>query len=79
MLVSVSQRTGEIGLLKALGATSARIRWLFLVEAAMLSLAGALVGYALGQMGAAVIRQIYPPFPPTHRPGRCWRAWVRPW
>ena len=63
MLVSVSQRTGEIGLLKALGATSARIRWLFLVEAAMLSLAGALVGYALGQMGAAVIRQIYPTFP----------------
>lgn len=63
MLVSVSQRTGEIGLLKALGATSARIRWLFLVEASMLSLAGALVGYALGQAGAAVIRQIYPTFP----------------
>lgn len=63
MLVSVSQRTGEIGLLKALGATSARIRWLFLAEAAMLSLTGALVGYALGQMGAAVIRQIYPTFP----------------
>lgn len=63
MLVSVSQRTGEIGLLKALGATSARIRWLFLVEASMLSLAGALVGYALGQAGAALIRQIYPTFP----------------
>lgn len=63
MLVSVSQRTGEIGLLKALGATSARIRWLFLVEASMLSLAGALVGYALGHAGAAVIRQIYPTFP----------------
>ena len=29
----------------------------------MLSLAGALVGFGLGQMGAAVIRQLYPTFP----------------
>jgi putative ABC transport system permease protein len=36
---------------------------LFLTEASMLSLAGALVGYGLGQMGAAVIRQLYPTFP----------------
>ncbi len=63
MLVSVSQRTSEIGLLKALGATGARIRWLFLVEAAMLSCAGAVVGYLLGQFGAVVIRQMYPTFP----------------
>ncbi len=63
MLVSVAQRTGEIGLLKALGATGATIRTAFLAEAAMLSLAGALLGYALGQGGAALIRQIYPTFP----------------
>ena len=63
MLVSVTQRTAEIGLLKALGATSGAIRRLFLTEAAMLSLTGALVGYALGQIGAAVIRQLYPQFP----------------
>lgn len=63
MLVSVAQRTGEIGLLKALGATGATIRTAFLAEAAMLSLAGALFGYALGQGGAALIRQIYPTFP----------------
>ncbi len=63
MLVSVTQRTSEIGLLKALGATGATIRSAFLTEAAMLSLAGALVGYLRGQGGAALIRQLYPAFP----------------
>ncbi|MGI9135176.1 MAG: ABC transporter permease [Rhodoferax sp.] len=63
MLVSVSQRTSEIGLLKALGASGAAIRWLFLTEASMLSLAGALLGFVLGQLGAALIRQLYPSFP----------------
>ncbi|MBW6494846.1 MAG: ABC transporter permease [Burkholderiaceae bacterium] len=63
MLVSVTQRTAEIGLLKALGATGGRIRLVFLTEAAMLSLTGAVVGYALGQLGAAIIRHLYPTFP----------------
>ncbi len=63
MLVSVTQRTAEIGLLKALGATGSGIRLVFLTEAAMLSLTGAIVGYVLGQIGAAVIRQLYPTFP----------------
>jgi putative ABC transport system permease protein len=63
MLVSVAQRTAEIGLLKALGATGGTIRWLFLVEATLLSLAGALLGFVLGQLGAALIRQLYPTFP----------------
>ena len=63
MLVSVTQRTAEIGLLKALGATGATIRIAFLTEAAMLSLAGALLGYLLGQAGALVLRQLYPVFP----------------
>jgi putative ABC transport system permease protein len=63
MLVSVTQRTSEIGLLKALGATGGVIRLLFLTEATMLSLAGALVGFALGHLGAALIRQLYPTFP----------------
>lgn len=63
MLVSVSQRTAEIGLLKALGADDATVRQIFVVEAALLSLAGALVGYALGEGGAALIRQLYPVFP----------------
>jgi putative ABC transport system permease protein len=63
MLVSVTQRTAEIGLLKALGATGATIRNAFLTEAAMLSVAGALLGFVLGQAGAALIRQLYPAFP----------------
>ena len=58
MLVSVTQRTAEIGLLKALGATGRTIRILFLTEAALLSLAGAVLGYLLGQAGAAVLRQL---------------------
>lgn len=63
MLVSVAQRTSEIGLLKALGATGATIRTAFLTEAAMLSLAGAVLGYLLGQAGAAILRLLYPIFP----------------
>ena len=63
MLVSVAQRTAEIGLLKALGATGGAIRNAFLAEAAMLSLAGAIVGYGLGQLGSALIRHLYPTFP----------------
>ncbi len=63
MLVSVAQRRSEIGLLKALGASAATIRSAFLVEAALLSGFGALVGYALGLAGAAVIRALYPVFP----------------
>jgi putative ABC transport system permease protein len=63
MLVSVTQRTGEIGLLKALGATSASIRQLFMTEAILLSLTGGLLGTGLGYLGAAVLRQFYPTFP----------------
>jgi len=63
MLVSVSQRTSEIGLLKALGATGSGIRMIFLTEATMLSLTGAVVGYGLGLLAAALIRLLYPTFP----------------
>ncbi len=63
MLVSVSQRTPEIGLMKALGATEGTVRNAFLAEAAMLSFAGALVGYGLGQFGAWIIRLLYPTLP----------------
>lgn len=63
MLVSVTQRTAEIGLLKALGATGSTIRNAFLTEAAMLSLAGAVLGFLLGHAGAAAIRLLYPVYP----------------
>jgi putative ABC transport system permease protein len=63
MLVSVTQRTPEIGLLKALGATGGAIRAVFLTESALLSAAGGVVGFALGHAGAAVIRYLYPDYP----------------
>ncbi len=63
MLVAVTQRTGEIGLLKALGASARTIRLAFLAEAAMLSAVGALLGYLLGQLGAFALRQFFPVFP----------------
>ena len=63
MLVSVSQRTAEIGLLKALGASKAQLRWLFLTEAALLSIAGAVLGVILGQGIIIILQIIYPEFP----------------
>ncbi|OYV20350.1 MAG: hypothetical protein CG438_628, partial [Methylococcaceae bacterium NSP1-1] len=63
MLVSVTQRTAEVGLLKALGATKRQLHWLFLTEAAMLSLAGALLGVLLGQVTIAALEAVYPDFP----------------
>jgi putative ABC transport system permease protein len=47
--IAVSQRTAEIGLLKAIGATAGQVRLLFLGEAALLALSGALAGLLLGE------------------------------
>ncbi|HZZ95863.1 MAG TPA: ABC transporter permease [Jatrophihabitantaceae bacterium] len=55
MLVSVTERTREIGLRKALGATPIVIRRQFLVEASVLGLIGGVAGAALGIGGAIVI------------------------
>jgi putative ABC transport system permease protein len=72
MLVSVTQRTAEIGLLKALGATGATIRNAFLTEAAMLSVAGAVLGFRArpGRRGAHP-PALSPLFRPSRRTGRC--------
>ncbi len=68
MLVSVSQRTREIGLLKALGATPRAIARLFLVEAALLSLLGAAAGLAVAYAGITVFGFLVPAFPVTVPP-----------
>lgn len=63
MLVSVSQRTAEVGLLKAIGATRRQITALFLAEAIMLSAAGAIAGLILGFTADWIVAQIYPALP----------------
>lgn len=63
MLVAVSQRTAEIGLLKALGAPRSQILLLFLTESAFLSLLGALAGLLTGLAGNWVLQQYFPMFP----------------
>jgi putative ABC transport system permease protein len=62
MLVSVSQRTQEIGLLKALGARRRQILGLFLAEAFYLALLGALTGLAVGYAILLVLGRLYPEF-----------------
>ena len=63
MLVTVSQRTSEIGLLKSIGASSKAILNLILIEAILLSALGALVGLILGQLGCWGIRSAFPALP----------------
>ncbi|MGE5412824.1 MAG: ABC transporter permease [Syntrophomonadaceae bacterium] len=63
MLVAVSERTQEIGLLKALGVTGRQIVGVFLVEAAILSTAGGAAGLAVAFAGAGLLRHLFPSFP----------------
>ena len=63
MLIAVSQRVREIGLLKALGAPATQIRNLFFAEAILLSGIGSVAGLVLGEIGTRVIAQIYPALP----------------
>lgn len=63
MLITVSQRVREIGLLKALGAPAAQIKNLFFAEAILLSGVGSVAGLALGEIGVRMIGQIYPSLP----------------
>jgi putative ABC transport system permease protein len=63
MLVSVAERTAEIGLLRAVGASRAQIRVCLLAEVSMLSGLGGLSGLALGWLGTRILVGIWPPLP----------------
>jgi putative ABC transport system permease protein len=65
MLVSVSERTREVGLLKALGAGRRQILAAFLAEAVLISSAGGLVGLAVGWAAVRVLVALYPALPAT--------------
>lgn len=60
MMISVTERTREIGVRKALGATRGEILFQFLVEAATLTLLGGMVGMALGALIALAINTFTP-------------------
>ena len=63
MLVTVSERTEEIGLLRALGATRGHILWVFLIEAMMLAGFGGVVGLLVGVGGVHLLTWWYPEVP----------------
>lgn len=62
-LMSVKQRTAEIGLLKAIGAPASQVRTLFLAEAALIATAGALLGILAGRLLVTAGRHLYPSIP----------------
>ncbi|RND67363.1 Macrolide export ATP-binding/permease protein MacB [Lacticaseibacillus paracasei] len=61
MYISVSERTKEIGIRLAIGATPTLIMWQFLLEAIILTVSGGLIGFALGY-GTAVLISLMLPF-----------------
>ncbi|HEX5521764.1 MAG TPA: ABC transporter permease [Longimicrobiaceae bacterium] len=60
MMISVSERTREIGVRKALGATRREILWQFLVESMTVTSIGGMIGMALGAGGALLLAAVTP-------------------
>jgi len=65
MLIAVSQRTAEIGLLKAIGARRRHILTLFLMESGLLAFTGAAAGLLLAMGGRWLLAVLFPNFPVT--------------
>lgn len=65
LLVAVAERTPEIGLLKAVGAGRRQILGVFLAEAGLLSVAGGLLGLAVGWVAVRILVGLFPALPAT--------------
>ena len=63
MLVSVAERTSEVGLMRAVGVARRQVLAIFLVEAALLSAVGGVLGLVLGWLGTRVLVALYPAMP----------------
>ena len=67
MTIAVNERTGEVGLLRALGAGQRQVLWLFLAEAVVLASLGGAAGLLFGAGGAWLLGILVPALP-THTP-----------
>ncbi len=63
LLVAVSERTAEIGLLRAVGASRRQVLACFLAEAILLSSLGGALGLAVGALGVRVLVGLWPALP----------------